>query len=328
MIVQHSIQEAAEGRVPGGCAATLGTFDGMHRGHQAILRELRIVAGHEGRRTVLVTFDPHPREVLLRNGERIGLLTTIDERLRLAAEQGVDTCVVLPFTRDLSLMGAADFFRGVLRDAIGARHVVVGENHAFGAGRKGDSGELRCLAEESGMQVTVVPSLRDGDRTISSTAVRRVLRDGDVETARTLLGRPYRLEGIVQRGDGIGQRLGFPTANIRPDSPGKLLPARGVYAVRVETAHRAERGICVAGGIMNIGVRPTVTDVGMETAEVHILDFDGDLYGFRIAVDFLVRLREERKFATQEALRARMEDDREEARKLFSILENTIPNKT
>jgi riboflavin kinase / FMN adenylyltransferase len=289
---------------------TLGTFDGVHRGHRAILDETLRVAATEGLRSVLVTFDPHPREVVRHNGEAVYLLTTVDERLRILEPLGLDLCLVLPFTRDLSLLEAKDFFRDVLFERIGARHIVVGEDHAFGRGRGGRIDELRRLGADAGVAVTVVPALEAEGGKLSSTAIRAALLAGDIPKANRLLGREYSFSGMVRRGDGLGQQLGFPTANVHLDSSKKLLPLPGVYAVSARLDAR------VLAGMMNIGRRPTVSDQGHISTEVHLFDFDEDLYGRTLEVRMLERIRDERKFSTRDDLIAQLRLDDARARQI------------
>lgn len=295
---------------------TLGTFDGLHAGHREILRRVAALARKEALRSVLITFDPHPREVLGVNGRSLFLLTTIEERLALIAEEEIDLCIVIPFTRELSLRTGEEFFADVIAGAAGARHVVVGFDHKFGKGRGADAAELQRIASAAGVRSTLVPARTNGGAKISSTEIRRALERGDAEGANAMLGRPYRFTGIVQRGEGLGTRIGVPTANLHLDSARKLIPARGVYAVEVRIGGERRRGI------MNIGTRPTFSAAQAQSIEVHLLDFAGDIYGVTLTVDLLARMRDETRFSSAEALVAQIRSDEREARRFFAHREN------
>lgn len=287
---------------------TTGTFDGVHVGHQAILTYLVARAREVGGVPTVVTFSPHPREVV--GGVRVPLLTTLDERADLLAAHGVERFVVLPFTRDLSLLDPEAYVERVLRLTIGLREIVIGYDHRFGRGRAGDRATLERLGARDGFTVDVIPEQIERGITVSSTQIRRLLLDaGDAEAAAQLLGRPYRITGTVVHGDGRGRLIGTPTANVQPSDPRKLVPRLGVYAVRVTLP-----GGAVHGGMMNVGRRPTFEADGAVRAEVHLFDFAGDLYGRAVAVDVVARLRDEMRFDGADALVARLDEDRAEAR--------------
>jgi riboflavin kinase/FMN adenylyltransferase len=314
MLVARSLSEMTRDE---GTVLTIGSFDGVHRGHRAILDETLSIAARDGLRSVLVTFDPHPREVVRHNGELVLLLTTVDERLRILEPLGLDVCLVLPFTRDISMLDAGEFFKTVLLDRIGARHIVVGVDHAFGRGRGGRIEELQRLGTASGVAVTVVPSLEADGVKIGSSVIRAALLAGDIERATLALGRPYSLSGVIRRGDGLGRQLGYPTANLHLDSNKKLLPRAGVYAVR------ASMGDGEYAGMMNIGFRPTVSDTGHISTEVHLFDFHDDIYGRTMDVRILARLRDEEKFASADALIAQLRSDGDSARRVLAQYDNT-----
>ena len=291
-----------------GSVVTTGTFDGVHRGHQAIVRYLVDRARRLGGVPTVVTFDPHPREVL--TGGAVPLLTSLDERADLLEALGVERFVVVPFSRDLSLLEPEAYVTDVLVDRVGLAEIVVGYDHRFGRKARGDRALLERLGAEHGFSVDVIPEQVEGDVTVSSTRVRRLLGDeGDAARAAVLLGRPYRITGTVVHGDARGRLIGFPTANVEPADPRKLVPAVGVYAVRVGLP-----GGAVAGGMMNVGRRPTFEADGATRAEVHLFDADADLYGRRLAVDVVARLRGERRFGGVEALVVQLGRDREDAR--------------
>ena len=286
---------------------TTGTFDGVHLGHQAIIRYLVERARDVGGVPTVVTFDPHPREVLL--GQPIPLLTTLDERADALEALGVERFVVVPFSRDLSLLEPEDYVRDVLVGRIGMREIVIGYDHRFGRKARGDRALLEALALEGGFSVDVIPEQIEGDVTVSSTEVRRLLlEDGDARWAAQLLGRPYRITGTVVRGDQRGRTIGYPTANVRPSDVRKLVPRLGVYAVH------ARSGDLEAGGMMNVGRRPTFEDGGATTVEVHLFDLEADFYGRVLEVDVVARLRDEQRFDGVESLVSQLGRDAVAAR--------------
>ena len=290
---------------------TTGTFDGMHLGHQAIVRYLVERARHIGGVPTLVTFDPHPREVIA--GVRVPLLTTMDERAGLAEELGIERFVVLPFTRDLSNLEPEAYVTDVLSERIGMKEIVIGYDHRFGRRARGDRDLLDALGREHGFSVDVIPEQIETGVTVSSTEVRQRLAAGDVERAAALLGRPYQFAGTVVRGEGRGRTIGFPTANVQPEHERKMLPGVGVYAVRA----RVEEYDGLAG-MMNVGRRPTFETDGALKAEVHLFETDADLYGRRLAVDVIARIRDERTFDGVDALVAQLREDRQRARWLLA----------
>ena len=295
-------------RPDGRSVVTTGTFDGVHVGHRAIVRYLVERAAAVGGVPTVVTFDPHPREVL--TGHAVPLLTTLDERADALEALGVERFVVLPFSRDLSLLEPEAYVRDVLVGRVGMREIVIGYDHRFGRKARGDRALLEALGPDLGFSVDVIPEQVLGDVTVSSTEVRRQLAEaGDAAQAARLLGRPYRITGTVVRGDGRGRTIGVPTANVQPADPRKLVPREGVYAVRVALPDGAE-----AGGMMNVGRRPTFETGGARTLEVHLFDVDRDLYGLRLAVDLVARLRDERRFDGVDALVRQLGDDAEAAR--------------
>ncbi len=287
---------------------TTGTFDGVHRGHQAIVRYLVDRAREADGVPTVVTFDPHPREVL--TGRHIPLLTTLDERADALEALGVERFVVVPFSRDLSLLEPEDYVADVLLGTVGMREIVIGYDHRFGRKARGDRALLERLGNRLGFSVDVIPEQIEGDVTVSSTEVRRLLAEaGDAERASVLLGRPYRLTGTVVRGDARGRTIGYPTANVRPDDPRKLVPREGVYATRATLADGR-----TAQGMTNVGRRPTFETDGGQTVEVHLFDIDADLYGQTLAVDVVARLRDERRFDGVDALVAQLTRDEAAAR--------------
>jgi len=291
---------------PEGTVVTVGSFDGVHRGHEAVLREIAERARMAGRHSVLVTFDPHPMAVV-NPAAAPPLLTTGPERREILAQTGLDYAVLLRFDRALAAMPPEEFVRRILVRGCGMRELVIGHDHGFGQGRQGDVGLLERLGAELGFVVDVVPALEVDGHAVSSTGVRRAVAGGDLALAARLLGRPYFATGQVVPGDGRGRTIGVPTANLAGVPPQKLLPPDGVYAVRVEW-----RG-GHADGMMNQGARPTFRQAG-RFLEVHLLDFAGDLYGEWLKVQWVARLRDVQRFSSPEALRAQLERDRSSAR--------------
>lgn len=294
-----------------GTVCTVGTFDGVHRGHRLVLERLAARARALGLPGVLVTFEPHPLEVV-NPAAAPPLLTVGDERTEILAESPIDYVVVLPFTPALASLSAEEFVDQVLCARLGLRALLVGHDHGFGRARSGDAETLRGLGRTRGFDVEVVPAEQGSDgRPISSTVIRRAVAGGDLERAADGLGRRYSAGGVVVEGARRGRTIGFRTLNVALPSPRKLLPPEGVYAVRVQTPKGA------FGGMMNLGPRPTFGD---ETPglEAHLFDAEGDFYGDRVRVDFVARLRETRAFESPAALVAQLGRDEQAARAVLS----------
>jgi riboflavin kinase/FMN adenylyltransferase len=283
----------------------LGVFDGVHLGHRAILQSAVSDAREAGIAALACTFDPHPMEVL-QPGRAPLAITTLDERLALIEACGIDAAVVLPFTRELAAIEPEAFVKDVLLSRLGAREIVVGFNHRFGRGARGDVGLLRSLGERLGFRTHIAEPLMVGGVAVSSTEIRAALQRGDIEAAARLLGRPYTLVGTVAHGAGRGRTLGFPTANLAPARP--VLVAAGVYACTAEVADRKERAV------VNVGIRPTFDETAL-AVEAYLLDFAGDIYGHTMILTFVSRIREERRFPSVDALRAQIDADVAEARR-------------
>ncbi|MBX3145806.1 MAG: bifunctional riboflavin kinase/FAD synthetase [Gemmatimonadales bacterium] len=291
---------------PRGAAVTVGTFDGVHLGHQAVIEELVRRARQADRPAVLVTFEPHPLAVL-RPGAAPGRLTTADERSAALAETSIDYQVVLRFDQALAALDPEQFVRDVLQARCQMVELVVGHDHGFGRRRAGDRVMLESLATDGGFALRVVaPVAGSRGHLVSSSVIRDAVVAGDFAAAAAGLGRPYRVSGRVVPGQRRGRTLGIPTANLSTPV-GKLLPPDGVYAVRVEW------GGGTAGGMMNQGTRPTVGDA-TRWLEVHLFDFDGDLYGREIRIEWVAPLRAIRRFDSLAALRDQLEQDRANAR--------------
>lgn len=293
-----------------GAVVTVGTFDGVHLGHRQVLDEIVARAARTGRRSVLVTFHPHPLRIV-RPDAAPPLLTTPAEKKVLLAETGVEYAVFLRFDRELQQFSARRFVEEILIGRLGMRELVIGYDHGFGRGREGDVDTLRQLGAELGFQVDVVGPVGEAESPISSTSIRRAIAAGDVVAAATALGRPYSFEGPVVQGARRGRDLGFPTANIRILDGEKLLPAEGVYAAR---GWVDGEGI---PGLLHLGPRPTFPG-DPPTVELHLLDWAGDLYGREIRVELCAFLRPIARFDSADALVAAMRADAEAGRALFT----------
>lgn len=288
------------GRKP--CAATIGSFDGVHKGHVAMLGELRAVALERGLPLMVVTFARHPR-MLFNNSGAPFLLTPSAAKLQLLEAAGVDICVLLDFDHEMAAMSASQFMQEILVECLGVQLLAVGYNHHFGKPAAGEGLEQYiAIGKELGVEVFGAQPFMVGEVAVSSTTVRRALDAGDVALAESLLGHRYMLSGVVVHGAGIGRQLGYPTANISLADEMQMLPLDGVYEVNVFIKGNTYKGV------MNIGVKPTVS--GKEhTLEVHIIGFEGDIYGSDITVEFVRRLRGEQSFDNINALRFQIEVD-------------------
>ena len=294
-----------------GTVATVGTFDGIHRGHRAVLSEVVRRGRAAGRASVLVTFDPHPLEVVNPTAAP-RLLTLPDEKRALVAALGIERVEVIAFTTELARLGPEDFVRDVLRARFGMEELVLGYDHGFGRGRSGDVELVRRLGREDGFAVEVVAAVTDNGQPISSSLIRTAVAHGDLGSAARGLGRPYSLRGTVERGAGRGRTIGVPTINLTSPDPRKLLPPDGVYAVRVQLP-----GGGSVGGMMNQGARPTF-GVHTRGLEIHLFDYDGDLYGATVTVEWVDRLRDTQTFPSRQALVDQIERDAVAARSILN----------
>jgi riboflavin kinase / FMN adenylyltransferase len=294
-----------------GAVVTVGTFDGLHRGHQAVLAEVVRRSRARGLAAALVTFDPHPLEIV-NPAAAPKLLTLPEEKQDLLAQSDVDRVVVMPFTREVAHLDAAEFVRR-LRGEHAMQELVLGYDHGFGRGRAGDAELVRRLGAELGFGVAVVDPVREDGQPISSTLIRAAVAHGDLDAAARWLGRPYGLLGRVVPGAGRGRTIGVPTINLAPPDPRKLLPPDGVYAVWVTGGMRDAGSGMRYGGMMNQGPRPTFAESG-RTLEIHLFDFEGNLYGETVRVEWVRRLRDVQAFPSREALVAQLERDRQAAR--------------
>ncbi|MGH9339183.1 MAG: bifunctional riboflavin kinase/FAD synthetase [Acidobacteriota bacterium] len=280
---------------------TIGVFDGVHRGHQTVLKRVVEQARSLGGTSILLTFSPHPQRVIS-PGDSPLLLQTSRQKLQVLGHLGLDVTVMYPFTRDLSLLTPEQFARDILYNH-GIREIHVGGNFRFGHRRSGDFQTLKTLGERFGFAVYAVDPIHFRGQRISSTRIRNLLQEGRAPLAARLLGRPYRIAGTVVRGAGLGVKLGFPTANLNPEN--ELVPATGIYVTRTVINEKFYRSVT------SVGYRPTVEEKKIETpvVETYLLDFDGDLYGRTIALDFCFRLREEKKFDSLDVLKEHIAKD-------------------
>lgn len=285
---------------------TSGTFDGVHQGHRKILSRLSEVAAQQRGETVVLTFWPHPRMVVSEDSHGLQLLSTIEEKIELFRELKIDHLLISPFTRAFSELSPTEFIQQVLVDRIGTKRFVIGYDHRFGRNREGSFDFLQKVAPDYGFQVEEIPRQDIDELAISSTRIRKALLAGEVQIANDLLGRPYRFSGVVVKGKQLGRTLGYPTANIDVKENYKLIPANGVYAVKVQ--HQEN----IHNGMLNIGIRPTV-DGTSRTIEVNLFDFDQDIYGERLTVELVAYLRPEMKFGSLEQLVAQIEKDKMKA---------------
>ncbi len=295
----------------GRSVVTVGSFDGLHRGHRLLLAALQEEARARAGSTTVVTFEPHPQLVLKKSGQPpLHILTSAEEKVALLREIGIDRVVVIPFTLKFSQTSSSTFVRDILYHKIGMQAIVIGHDHGFGKNREGDVATLSALGQELGFAVRELPPYQTGDTVVSSTQIRQALLRGEIERANDWLASNYQLSCKVVPGDGRGKSLGFPTANVEPENPDKLIPANGVYAVIVKLSGQK------FGGMMNIGVRPTFAGAA-RTLEVHLLDFNRDIYGQRLELYFIARLRAEKKFDAIPALVAQLHDDRAASRRVL-----------
>src|SRR5688572_11491196 len=286
---------------------TSGTFDGVHVGHQQILKRLRENARVLGGKSVVITFWPHPRHVLSQSQEKpVYLLTSIEERIDLLRKFEVDYLLIIPFTPEFANQSSSEFIQNILIDTIGTKKLVIGYDHRFGKNREGGFEYLKENASNFGFEVEEIPR-EDVDHVgVSSTKIRKALQDGDIETANKYLGYFYHLTGTVSEGDKLGRTLGFPTANLEVTEPLKLIPARGVYAV-----YGTVNGSRLKG-MLNIDMRPTVGGLH-QTIETNFFDFDQNIYKQELQLELVSRLRDEQKFSGLEALKAQLAKDKKAA---------------
>lgn len=292
---------------------TTGIFDGVHKGHQAMIARLRERAREMGRESALLTFHPHPKTILAPD-KPLQLIDTIEERAELLAEEGIDHLIIHPFSQEFASLTAKRYIERILVEELNIAHLVVGTDHRFGKGREGDNHFLGQEAPKHGFTIEEVQPIRIEGHEVGSSLVREALKKGEVAWAKRLMGHSFELTGQVIRGDQRGRDIGFPTANLEVSDPYKIVPGNGVYAVNVKRGNEWYRGM------MNIGTRPTVEKEELDRSiEVHIFDLDQDLYGESLTLSFEERIRGEQKFSGMAELQAQLERDRETALGVFGV---------
>ena len=290
---------------------TVGTFDGIHQGHMALMNRLVQKANKHNCRSVVVSFDPHPRSIIHAGEDGIRLLTTLEERSRRLSELGVDVLCVIPFTRDFSLQNSKEFVQNILYSKIGLSYFIIGYDHHFGKNRDGNAQTLQQMSSDLDFEVEIVEKKEMGDLTISSTKIRQSLEvDGNVVRAEELLGRPYSFEGVVVHGDERGRTIGFPTANIQLNHRDKLIPKEGTYVIEAQLNGTTYQGM------MNIGNRPTF-DGQNQRIEVHLFSFNEQIYGQIMRVFLIERIRDEKKFKSSDELIKQLQLDRKKSIELI-----------
>lgn len=291
---------------------TLGTYDGVHLGHQEIIKALVDRAKSKGVESVLFTFDPHPRKVLYPDTNSVQLIDTIDEKLGKLEKLGLDTVILFPFTHAFSRLSAMEFVRDVLVHKIGVSEVHIGHDHHFGKNREGSFHELSELGELFNFKVHQIGPIQAHDVTISSTKIRNAIVAGEIQTAHDYLGVPFKISGKVLQGKQLGRTIGFPTANIGDIDTDKILPKNGVYAVQVTLDSKKYKGV------MNVGVKPTVTENNQVTLEVYIFEFEQDIYYKELTVEFIQYIREEKRFDNLDELVNQIREDEKAAITIFA----------
>jgi riboflavin kinase/FMN adenylyltransferase len=283
---------------------TTGTFDGVHLGHQRIIDRLKEIAQKDKGETVLITFYPHPRMVLFPDDNELKMLNTQEEKAELLEHFGIDHLVVIPFTKQFSRLSSVEFVRDIIANRIGTKKLVIGYNHHFGRNREGSFEHLKEYGPVYGFKVEEIPAIDVDHVEVSSTKIRKALTAGDIRSANASLGYEYSLRGTVVKGRQLGREIGYPTANIEVGDRYKLIPADGIYAVTAESNGEVHKGM------MSIGMNPTVNGTH-RTIEVNILDFNRDIYGETLKINFKDWLRGEEKFATLEELKVQLGKDKE-----------------
>lgn len=294
---------------------TLGTFDGVHKGHKKIIESVVNKSNENNARNFLITFYPHPRSVLLKN-DSVRLLSTFREKTAALENLGIDNLLVVEFSKEFSKIPADEFIENYIVDKMGIKEIIIGYDHHFGKSRSGNVETLKKIGQEKGFLVTTVDEVKYEDITVSSSKIRKALIEGNIRIANSMLERYYSFSGTVVHGDKRGHLLGFPTANIEIDDNDKLLPALGIYAV--EFIRKANKYY----GLLSVGRRPTFYDAGNIVPEVYIYDFDEKIYGEYVTVNIIDRIRGEEKFSSAEELITQMNKDKEIGLEILSKLVN------
>lgn len=304
MKVYRSLAEIPELQKP---VVAIGTFDGVHQGHMQIIGRLKKAAAEIDGETFIFTFHPHPRQVLFPHQTDLKLLTLTEEKLELLEKAGIDHVLVYPFTKEFSQLSAQDYIKQILVDGIGTKKLIIGYDHKFGNNREGNIETLRQVSGSYGFTVEEIPAHEIDHVNVSSTRIRKALEAGDIQTANSFLGYDYFLSGQVVQGKQLGRQLGYPTANIAVAESAKLIPGIGVYAVTTKVLGQRFKGM------MSVGLNPTTDTDNKLKIEVNIFNFDKDIYGQAITVEFVKRLRNEEKFASLDELKKQLAADKEHA---------------
>ena len=292
---------------------TIGTFDGVHKGHQKIIDQLNIEAERIGGESVLLTFDPHPRMVLNPDSHGLKLLQTLDEKIAKLEHMGLQNLIIYPFDYEFSRLSAIDFVNEILYTKLNVRKLVIGYDHQFGNKREGNIVFLKNVSKEFNFEVVEIPAWEIDEVNVSSTRIRNALLGGDVALAAKLMGEPFSIHAVVSKGNQLGRTIGYPTANLSTIDSCKIIPAIGVYAVRCWIEQKEYIGM------MNIGSRPTVSKENTIQLEVHLFDFDADIYGVTILVEFITRIRDEQKFPSLDDLVKQLKSDEQNVRTFFDL---------
>jgi riboflavin kinase/FMN adenylyltransferase len=295
---------------------TVGTFDGVHLGHRKIIARLHDLAKAINGESVIFTFDPHPRKIVAPAETNLRLLTTLDEKIELFEQSGIDHLIIYPFTPEFAQLSYEQFVEQILVGQIHTKSLVVGYDHKFGKGRQGDFEFLKNCADRLGFQIEKLDVLLMNESSISSTKIRESIQIGDFDAANAFLGYPFTLHGTVVEGQKLGRQIQFPTANIEASDPDKIIPGYGVYAVQAKVQNTTYLGM------LNIGSRPTVNhNADHRSIEVHLLDFDFDIYGQHLELIFFRKLREEQKFESLNALKEQLANDKEDTISFFQTIQ-------
>ncbi len=284
---------------------TIGSFDGVHLGHLKVIENLNRIAKENNSESVIFTFSPHPRLVLYPEEHNLRLLTTLDEKIELFEKAGLDHLIIFPFTKEFSGLTYTEFVEGILVNKLKVKNLVIGHDHRFGKNREGHFQMMIDLSQKHNFGLQQIDVLLADDIEISSTKIRNALQEGNVLKANKFLGYPFTLHGKVVEGQKLGRKINFPTANIEASDPNKIIPGHGVYAVTLTYNNT------VYEGMLNIGTRPTVNkNADQRSIEVHIFDFDQDIYGQSVTMQFIQKIRDEKKFESVEELKSQLEQDR------------------
>ena len=299
---------------------SIGIFDGVHKGHAAVFEKVRQGARERDGESAIVTFWPHPRRVLGKNGDKLKFLTSLIEKQALIRHHKIDHLFIIPFTKEFARLPACNFVKEYLVDRAGLTHLVFGHGHHFGRKREGNYGNLKTCAENYGFTIEQLDPVVEDGIMVSSSAIRDSLSSGNVKLASKLLSYHYSLQGTIIGGQRLGREIGYPTANLEPDDTDKLIPADGVYAVWVRMGEKSLMGM------MNIGFRPTINEYqGNKSLEVHLINFKGDVYNQHIKISFIDRIRDEIRFETIDRLKNQLKKDKVVAVKILSGSDTNAP---